>query len=91
MGGAEYRVDLATHRRCMEMGIDVFPYHFPFRRHLKHPTEHAFSNQGITVREPRFSIWAERPSLSANKHFMCSRSFSGWTHTLLVSPATASP
>src|SRR5215470_9330839 len=36
----------------MEMGIDVFPYHFPFGSHLKHPPEHSFSNQGITVREP---------------------------------------
>ena len=26
-----------------------------------------------------------------NEHFIRSRSFSGWTHTLLVSRATASP
>src|ERR1700732_5213976 len=42
-------------------------------------------------RFPRFSICAERPSLSANEHFIRARSFSGWTHTLLVSRATASP
>src|SRR5260370_28923920 len=29
--------------------------------------------------------------MSANEHFIRSRSFSGWTHTLLVSRPTASP
>jgi hypothetical protein len=29
--------------------------------------------------------------MSDNEHFIRSRSFSGWTHTLLVSGATASP
>ena len=29
--------------------------------------------------------------MSDNEHFIRSRSFSGWTHTLLVSRATASP
>jgi hypothetical protein len=29
--------------------------------------------------------------MSNNEHFIRSRSFSGWTHTLLVSRATASP
>jgi hypothetical protein len=40
---------------------------------------------------PRFSISAEGPPLSANEHFIRSRSFSGWTHTLLVSRRAASP
>src|SRR5260370_41555185 len=39
----------------------------------------------------RFSTCAERPSIFANEHFIRSRSFSGWTHTSLVSRATASP
>src|SRR5216683_975045 len=39
----------------------------------------------------RFTMRTERPSTSANEHFIRSRSFSGWTHTWLVSRPTASP
>jgi hypothetical protein len=47
------------------------------------------SPSGSRVR--RFSISTERTSMSDDKHFIRSRSFSGWTHTLLVWRPTASP
>src|SRR6266481_473386 len=39
----------------------------------------------------RFSTCAVRHAMSANEHFIRSRSFSGWTHTSLGSRPTASP
>ena len=43
------------------------------------------------LRPPIAFFCNERPSMSDNEHFIRSRSFSGWTHTLLVSRSTASP